>query len=46
MVKSLSAVIIPVHAEKHPNVSRRSYGTLVEGELSTTIPKSGCEHSE
>lgn len=27
---------IAVHATKHPNVSRRSYGTLAEGESSTT----------
>ena len=32
---------ITVHAAKHPNVSRRPYGTLVEGEGSTTIPMSG-----
>lgn len=37
MVKNLSTVTIPVHATKHPNVLRRSYGTLVEGEGSTTI---------
>lgn len=41
MVKSLSVGAIPVHAAKRPNVSRRPYGTLVEGERSTTIPKSG-----
>nr|DAQ94565.1 MAG TPA: hypothetical protein [Caudoviricetes sp.] len=27
-----------VHAGKYPNVSRRPYGTLVEGKPSTTIP--------
>lgn len=32
---------IVVHAAKYPNVSRRPYGTLVEGKRSTTIPKSG-----
>ena len=28
-------------AAKHPNVPRRPYGTLVEGEGSTVIPMSG-----
>jgi len=28
-------------ATKHPNVSRRPYGTLAEGERSETIPMSG-----
>nr|DAX13422.1 MAG TPA: hypothetical protein [Bacteriophage sp.] len=28
-------------ATKHPNVPRRSYGTLAEGERSTIIPMSG-----
>ena len=32
---------ITVHAAKHPNVFRRPYGTLAEGEGSTTIPMSG-----
>lgn len=41
MVKSLSAVTMVVHAAKHPNVSRRSYGTLAEGEGSQTIPHEG-----
>ena len=41
MVKSLSVKTIAVHAAKHPNVFRRPCGTLVEGERSTTIPKSG-----
>ena len=41
MVKSLSIVIIAVRAAKYPNVSRRSYGILAEGEGSTTIPMSG-----
>ena len=30
-----------VRAEKHPNVFRRPYGTLAEGELSQTIPHEG-----
>ena len=41
MVKNLNANTITVHAAKHPNVPRRPYGTLVEGEGSTTIPMSG-----
>ena len=48
MVKSLSIKFanlykleITVHAAKYPNVFRRSYGTLVEGKRSTTIPMSG-----
>ncbi len=36
MVKNLSIIIITVHAAKHPNVFRRPYGTLDEGERSTT----------
>ena len=40
MVKSLSVLTIVVHAGKHPNVFRRPYGTLVEGEPSTTRFKS------
>ena len=41
MVKNLSATLlslreIAVHASKCPNVSRRPYGTLVEGKGSTT----------
>jgi hypothetical protein len=46
MVKSLSANTITAHAAKYPNVSRRPYGTLVEGKGSTTIPHEGsglCE---
>ena len=30
-----------VHAAKHPSVSRRPYGTWVEGECSQTIPHEG-----
>ena len=32
-----------VRAAKHPSVSRRPYGTWVEGECSSTIPVSGFE---
>ena len=42
MVKNLSVLIIVVHAGKHPNVFRRPYGTLVEGEPSTTRFTSSC----
>ena len=38
MVKSLSIINNHSFAVKHPNVFRRSYGTLVEGEHSTAIP--------
>ena len=34
-----------VLAAKHPNVFRRPYGILAEGERSTTIPKSGFENN-
>ena len=32
---------LAVHVAKHPNVSRRPCGTLVEGERSQTIPHEG-----
>ena len=35
-----------VHAAKHPNVPRRPYGTLVEGEGSTIIPALGFRNTE
>lgn len=41
MVKNLSVNLIAVLAAKRPNVSRRPYGALAEGEGSTTIPVSG-----
>ena len=31
-------------AAKHPNVFRRSYGTWVEGERSSTIPHEGVKN--
>lgn len=31
-------------AAKHPNVSRRPYGTLAEGEGSSTIPHEGVKN--
>ena len=31
-------------ATKHPNVSRRPYGTLAEGERSSTIPHEGHDN--
>lgn len=34
-------VTMVVHAAKYPNVFRRSYGTLVEGKRSQTIPHEG-----
>lgn len=34
-------VTMVVHAAKCPNVFRRSYGTLVEGKRSQTIPHEG-----
>lgn len=46
MVKNLSIVIIAVHAAKYPNVSRRSYGILVEGKGSSTIPMLGFRNTK
>lgn len=37
-------VTMAVHAAKYPNVSRRPYGTRVEGERSSTIPHEGFEN--
>lgn len=45
MVKSLTADNNHSSATNHPNVSRRPYGTWVEGEGSTIIPKSGLRNT-
>lgn len=37
-------VTMAVLAAKHPNVFRRPYGALVEGERSSTIPHEGFEN--
>lgn len=34
------------HAAKHPNVFRKPYGTLAEGERSQTIPQKGSGFNE
>lgn len=45
MDKILSVENNRCSAAKHPNVSRRPCGTIVEGESSQTIPMSGLENT-